>query len=215
MKCKIAFMLSTVCVITLLTACSNDPMPKDSVIESVESKIESTISENTVSENTNIQSDDITEVVIESDTTSISKQNSKEITNNQTTSDTFADTQQNGNTNENENERESESESGANATDSSDVEINSVSAEYVGDTLNLMVIFANNTDEEKELDCSLFAIKKDNNIYNTNAGNKQFPANTSYAQWAFTVEAPTIKVGDKVEILYNNELIDTVEVTKF
>jgi|GEM_PF-6109517 len=94
--------------------------------------------------------------------------------------------------------------------------IKEVSVDMVGDTPNLMVIFANNSDKDVEIDCGKFEVKKDDGtVVNFTNSKKTIGANKPYVQWAFTTKAGSLKAGDKVTISFDGTNLGTYEVTEF
>ena len=98
------------------------------------------------------------------------------------------------------------------------INIRKIEAYLVGGTTpNLSVVFSNTTSEDKEFDLSKFAIKYGNG----KEGDCSFftttviGANKTYQQLAITFKADDLKVGDVVEIYYNQVKLVETEVTKF
>ena len=86
----------------------------------------------------------------------------------------------------------------------------------VGDTPNLMVIFSNPTDNDVEVDCGKFEVKKeDGTTVDFTKSKKTIKANQSYTQWAFTAKPGSMKSGDKVAVSYDGTDLGTYEVTEF
>ncbi len=95
------------------------------------------------------------------------------------------------------------------------VEIQSVALEIVVDTPNLQVVFANNTDSEVELDCSKLGVKFGGETYYV-GGHQKLAANQSYCKVAMTfMNKPDVKIGDTVDVVYGDDVIDTVQVKEF
>ena len=101
------------------------------------------------------------------------------------------------------------------------VDVLSVHAELVGETLNLQVVFSNTNSAEASFDCSKFSIRQfsvtgETAVYKVNATSKTLAANQPYAQYAFTVDdGGAVKEGDDVLIYYGENAIDAVVVTTF
>lgn len=98
------------------------------------------------------------------------------------------------------------------------VEIKSISLEMVGETPNLQVVFANNTNAAIKVDLSKFAIKtSDGVVHRLLSLETEIAANTSRAQNAFTgfSDNLSVKIGDAVEIYYGDDLIKATEVEEF
>ena len=98
------------------------------------------------------------------------------------------------------------------------VHLKKVAVEFVGNTLNLQVVFANDTNEDKEFDCSKFSIKTTGgDTLKVNAtGTKTIKSNSNYVQYAFTIEDEgKVEVGNIVYAYYDLDSLGPVEVTKF
>lgn len=96
--------------------------------------------------------------------------------------------------------------------------LKSVAVEFVGDTLNLQVVMANETNDNKEFDCSKFSIKtQSGDVLKVNATSKKtINANSNYNQYAFTVEDEgKVSVNNIVYVYYDTTSLGPVEVTKF
>lgn len=96
------------------------------------------------------------------------------------------------------------------------VDITFASVEMVGETPNLMLIFANNTDEDIEVDFSKLAVKLSDGTEIGNFGlMRTMEANRPRIQHAITIEQKYgIKTGDTVEIYYGDDKIAVSEVTE-
>ena len=98
-----------------------------------------------------------------------------------------------------------------------DLEIKSVDVKMVGETPNLQIVFANNTDNDIEVDFSKLTVKLCDGTEIGNLGlMRTIEANKPYSQHSITIEQKYgVKLGDKVEIYYGDDLINTSEVTEF
>ena len=98
-----------------------------------------------------------------------------------------------------------------------DLEIKSVDVKMVGETPNLQIVFANNTDNDIEVDFSKLTVKLSDGTEIGNLGlMRTIEANKPYSQHSITIEQKYgVKLGDKVEIYYGDDLINTSEVTEF
>lgn len=97
------------------------------------------------------------------------------------------------------------------------VDITKATVEMVGDTPNLQIVFSNTTDKDIEVDFSKLTVKLSDGTEIGNLGlTRTIEANTPYSQHAITIEQKYgVELGDKVEIYYGDDLINTVEVTEF
>jgi len=97
------------------------------------------------------------------------------------------------------------------------VEVVKAAVEMVGETPNLQIVFANNTDEAIKFDISPLHIKTaSGEEFYVGGLEKEIEANRPYAQNAMTfMHNPDLKIGDKVDICYGDDLIASVEVTEF
>ena len=97
-------------------------------------------------------------------------------------------------------------------------ELRSASLELVGETPNLMLVFANNTDKEVKLESADFSVEtSDGTKTPLFEGEITLDANKSRIQMAKTAfkDDLNIKVGDTVKIYYGDTLLTTGEVTSF
>ena len=97
------------------------------------------------------------------------------------------------------------------------VEVTAATVEMVGETPNLQITFANNTDEAIKCDISPLHIKTESGEeFYVGGLEKEIAANTPHAQNAMTfMNDPGVKLGDKVDICYGDDIIASVEVTEF
>ena len=112
----------------------------------------------------------------------------------------------------------SDSGSGKEALYSIDgVDIVKAEVEMVGETPNLQIVFSNKTDKDIDVDFAKLIVKLSDGTEIGSFGEKQaIKANTPYNQHAMTIEQKYgIKLGDKVEIYYGDDLINTSEVKEF
>lgn len=94
-------------------------------------------------------------------------------------------------------------------------EIKSVAVEIVVDNPNLQVEFANNTDNEVRIDCSKLGVKVGDKTYFA-GGYQKLAANTPYYMVAMTFsDKPDLNIGDTVDVVYGDDVIDTVQVKEF
>ena len=101
--------------------------------------------------------------------------------------------------------------------DAYEITLKTIAVEFVGDTLNFQVVIANETNEDKDFDCSKFLIKTyDGDTLKVNATIKNIKANTSYKQYAFTIDdGGKVQVGDLVYAYYDSTSLGPVEVSEF
>ena len=100
-----------------------------------------------------------------------------------------------------------------NGIDITEIEVNIVGK---SGTPNLSVVFANNTNEDKEFDCSKFSIHYgDGEEANIIFGKRTIEANKPRMQVAMQFDAEGLKVGDKVEVYYDGKKIIETEAVKF
>ena len=97
------------------------------------------------------------------------------------------------------------------------VDVTKAEVEMVGETPNLQIIFSNSTDKDVDLDFSQLTVKLSDGTVVGNLGlTRTIEANKTYSQHAITIEQKYgIKLGDKVEIYYGDDLINTSEVKEF
>ena len=97
------------------------------------------------------------------------------------------------------------------------VEVTAATVEMVGETPNLQITFANNTDEAIKFDISPLNIKTESGEkFYVGGLEKEIAANTPHAKNAITfMNDPGVKIGDKVDICYGDDVIASVEVTEF
>ena len=86
----------------------------------------------------------------------------------------------------------------------------------LGDTPNLQMTLANNTDRDIELDMSKFQVTlEDGTPIDFHLTKKTIPANTPYAQNAFTASEGSLKVGDSVKVTYGEHDLGVYSVSEF
>lgn len=96
------------------------------------------------------------------------------------------------------------------------VDVKSVAVEMVGDTPNLQLVFANNTDKDVEFDLSKFRVMLDDkDEVNFHLTKTTIKANTPYLQSAQTASPNSMKVGDSATIYYDGTPLGTYEVGEF
>ena len=97
------------------------------------------------------------------------------------------------------------------------ITLKTVAVELVGSTYNLQVVMANESNEEKTLDCSKFKIQTYGlDTLKVNGSMKTIKANSSYNQHAFTIEDEgKLKVGNMVYVFYDSTSLGPVEVSEF
>lgn len=96
------------------------------------------------------------------------------------------------------------------------VDITSLGVEMVGDTPNLMVVFANSTDQDVDFDLTpLKVLVNDKDEVNFHLTSKTVPANTPYLQCADTASPGSMKVGDQAYVYYGDALLGKFDVTEF
>ena len=97
------------------------------------------------------------------------------------------------------------------------VDVIKAEVEMVGETPNLQIIFSNSTDKDVDLDFSQLTVKLSDGTVVGNLGlTRTIEANKTYSQHAITIEQKYgIKLGDKVEIYYGDDLINASEVKEF
>ena len=102
-------------------------------------------------------------------------------------------------------------------SDAYGVILKTISLEYVGSTLNLQVVIANETNEDKEFDFSKFSVKTySNDILKVNGTKKTVKANSSYNQYSFTVnDSSKLEVGNLAYVYYDETSLGPVEVKEF
>ncbi len=97
-------------------------------------------------------------------------------------------------------------------------EIKSVELRMVGETPNLSVVFANNTDKDVTLQAGEFSVKTaDGKSYSLFESDTVLEAGNPYIQHAYTAfkDDLNVKEGDTVEIYYGDTLLDKGAVTTF
>ena len=97
------------------------------------------------------------------------------------------------------------------------VEVTKAEVVMVGETPNLQIVFSNKTDKDIDVDFSQLSVKLSDGTVVGNLGlNRTIEANKTYSQHAITIEQKYgIKLGDKVEIYYGDDLIKASEVKEF
>ena len=95
-------------------------------------------------------------------------------------------------------------------------DLNDLSVDMVGDTPNLMMIFANNTDQDVTFDLSpIKVLVDDKDEVSFHLTSKTIEANTPYLQCADTASPGSMKVGDQAYVYYGDTLLGVFEVTEF
>ena len=96
------------------------------------------------------------------------------------------------------------------------VDLNGVAIEMVGDTPNLQLVFANETNKDVEFDLSPFRVLiDDKDEVNFHLTKITIKANTPYLQRAETASPGSMKVGDSAAVYYGDMLLGTFEVGEF
>ena len=96
------------------------------------------------------------------------------------------------------------------------VDVTKVAVEMVGDTPNLQLVLANNTDTDVEFDLSQFQVMLDDkDEINFHLSKTTVKANTPRMQLADTASPGSLKVGDSVTIYYAGTPLGTFEVGEF
>ena len=97
------------------------------------------------------------------------------------------------------------------------VKLKTYNVEFVGNTLNLNVVISNDTNEDKEFDCSKFLVKTyGGEKLKVNAtGTTTIKANTDYNQLTFTVEDEgKVNVDNIVYGYYGTNSLGPTEVSR-
>ena len=99
--------------------------------------------------------------------------------------------------------------------DETGVTLKTIAVEFVGNTLNFQVVAQNENGEDKELDCSKFYLKtQGGDKLKVNGTKKTVKANSSYNQFAFTVnDEGKTKEGYLVYAYFDNISMGPVEVS--
>ena len=97
------------------------------------------------------------------------------------------------------------------------IKLKTYSVEFVGNTLNLNVVIANDTKDDKEFDCSKFSVKTygGETLKVNSAKTITVKANTEYNQLTFTVvDEEKVNVGNLVYGYYDINSLGPTEVSK-